>query len=215
MMSLSPLPFSCPHSRVVRTLKIALPLAAVAWIVGVIAVNHYQSRTDSFFRLSTAQSQQLSEDASVLQMLNPRFLGLDQNSRPFEVRATSATQTNASIENVQLQGIKATLYTDPTTQATIKSTSGHLNGKENLLDLNGLVEFADETGQTLLGNNFMIDTLARQALSNQPIAATSRFGTIKAKGLNIDKGGKTILFEGPATLVLPESDSATKPHKIP
>jgi hypothetical protein len=199
------LPFSCGYSHRVRLLKITLPLVAALWIIGVVAVSHYKSRTDSFFRLSTTQNGQLEQEASILQMVNPRFLGLDKNSRPFEIRATSATQTNASIDNVQLQGIKATLYTEANTQATIKSTSGHLNGKENLLDLNGLVEFADETGQTLLGNNFMIDTLARQALSNQPIAATSRFGTIKAKGLNIDKGGKIILFEGPATLVLPES----------
>jgi hypothetical protein len=53
----------------------------------------------------------------------------------------------------------------------------------------------------------IIATDSEQALSKQPIAATSRFGTIKAKGLNIDKGGGTILFEGPATLVLPESPS--------
>jgi hypothetical protein len=211
----SSIPFFCRYSSRVRLLKIALPLTAAVWIAGVVAINQYKSRTDSFFRLSTAQSGQLEQEASILQMVNPRFLGLDKNSRPFELRATSATQTNASIDNVQLEGIKATLYTDPTTQATIKSTNGHLDGKKNILDLRGLVEFADETGQTLLGNNFLIDTLTKQAISKMPIAATSRFGTIKATGLNVENGGKTILFEGPATVVLPESDTGQKSHKTP
>ena len=102
------------HSRRVRTLKFALPLAAIAIAIAFPLYSY----------LAAPPAVAISADSSAfadgkLVMANPKMQGLTKQNLPYAMKAVRAVQDTASQNIVQLEGISATLPVNASLSASV------------------------------------------------------------------------------------------------
>lgn len=80
-------------------MKMLLPALAIT-LVALVLIWPQISRNAA--DIPVDQAPITLEDVDTLRMANPRFVGLDENDRPFEIVAASATQVGEDGEAVEL-----------------------------------------------------------------------------------------------------------------
>lgn len=94
-------------SRLVRTLRWALPAGVIGSILAVVLWPYVQTVTDMPVRIAVDQAQRAAAEA--LSMRNPSYTGTTGSDVPYAVRADSATLEPGDPERVRLHGIRAEL----------------------------------------------------------------------------------------------------------
>ena len=93
------------HSRVVRVLRVAVPVAVILAMTGVVAVSIFNPFRILMPKLPV-QIDNLVVSGSKITMENPHLAGFSADRRPYEVRAKAAIQDLAAVEDLQPVGQK-------------------------------------------------------------------------------------------------------------
>lgn len=191
------------YSFFVGFLKVTLPAVAVALILLIIAWPQLQFDDGA---VSVSLSDLGPEQAENLSMLNPRFQGMDERNRPFNVTASEASQQTGDSSEVALDAPRADLTLDDGSALALSAESGVYDRKAKTLNLDGEVTLLHDRGMEILTEEAEVDLEAGRAQGNAPVAGQGTTGDLTAEGFVVLDRGKRILFTGQSRLLIRPSE---------
>lgn len=187
------------HSRLVRRLKIALPLtAAIIVVVGVATTWLARSLPGDISVTGTS-----IEDGRVV-MQDPRMSGVDSQERPYEMRAERAIQSLTG-GGVDLEKVTATLAVGDDTTADITAAAGFYDSETNQLRLTDGIEVETSNGIAIRLATADIDLAAGTMQGAGPVEIDTPNQTIRSSSLTVSEGGKVLSFGGRVKMVIAPS----------
>lgn len=187
------------RSRQVAYLKLTLPAAALL-IVTLILAWPQIGRDDNRVRFGHGHIG--ADEADTLRMLNARYVGVDNQDRPYVVTAKTATRESAHAARTDLQAPKADLTTSGGAWIAATAQTGVYHNASRLLDLAGDVSLFHDGGSEFHTAHAHVDLNAGAAAGDDPVDGQGPSGTIAAEGFRLYDRGAVIIFTGRAHLVL-------------
>jgi lipopolysaccharide export system protein LptC len=183
------------HSRMVRVLRIAVPLVVGMAMTGVIAI--------SIFNPFRALMKQLPIDmdnlvvsGSKITMESPHLSGFSPDQRPYEVWAKTATQDLNDPDRVELKALRAKILQEDRSTVTLDARTGLFNTKAQLLDLRKDIFLQSSTGYEARLSQALLDIGKGTVTSEEPVDVKLLNGTLTADKLRITEKGALVRFEG-------------------
>lgn len=186
------------YSRFVAWMKVLLPVLSIALIALVIAWPRLKS--DDTFRIGFASVNMGGETESGMD--NARYVGTDDQRRPFSVTADLARQLPGAAGEVSMELPKADLTLDDGTWLVLTADTGRYVRTQAVLDLIGGVNLFHDTGYEISTEHLSVDLKAGTAEGREPLNGHGPFGELKAQGLRLIDRGKVMYFTGPAQVTL-------------
>ncbi|WNK00430.1 LPS export ABC transporter periplasmic protein LptC [Thalassospiraceae bacterium LMO-JJ14] len=187
------------YSHFVRAMKFLLPAIALLLIGLIIAWPHIQV-SNSKFRIGFADL--TVKEADDPSMLNPRYIGADDDDQPYSVTAEIARRLSATGSVIELDSPKADILLEDGTWLVLTARRGIYGRDAESLNLVGSVVLYHDTGYEFLTEKAKIDLEKSSAEGDQPIRGQGPFGNLQAEGFRLVDKGKTIYFTGKSKLVI-------------
>lgn len=181
------------YSRFVSTMKIALPLGALALLATVLiysGVFETHDKLDITFR-------EISTLHNDLRMVSPRVTGLDKSGRPYVLTADTATQIAGEPNHVALDNLQADLkLADDSDWVTLSASGGRLDTVTQTLDLERKIDIYAASGYELHATSATIDFRKGTVASTAPVEGQGPLGTLRADSMTADNQSRTLHFQG-------------------
>jgi lipopolysaccharide export system protein LptC len=176
------------HSRLVRFLRIALPLLMVAVIalLAALVVQHALRR-----RAAAHQ-----DSATPIRMTNPHFFGRDVHGRAFTLSAQEAARDERSLQVVLLNQPSLTLDQGGVHPSTLVADSGVYHEDTRVLQLAGHVRGANSAGEKFVTDKAVVNTKTGEVQGPQALAAQTTMGNVQSNGYSVYNKGATVVFRG-------------------
>jgi lipopolysaccharide export system protein LptC len=187
------------HSRRVALLKRVLPVIGVVLLL-LIAI--WPRLAPLWDRMRFAFPAIDLREAKELQMVNPRYAGVDRTGRPFVVTAASGRQVPDRQDLMSLRSPRADVKTHAGVDVVVTAATGVYQSQTQLLDLFGEVTLVHQNGTRFVTNSARVDAAGNTAKGSEPVAGHGPSGDIKAQGFEVLDKGDTILFTGRSDLLL-------------
>ncbi|ABA03440.1 conserved hypothetical protein [Nitrobacter winogradskyi Nb-255] len=181
------------HSRMVRTLRIAVPAAvglAMAGLIGVAAFNPFRTLANLPLDMDN-----LVVSGTKITMESPRLAGFTPDKRPYEMQATTATQDVADPDHVELHTLRAKVLMEDRTTVTLNSRTGVFNTKTQVLDLRKDILMLSSTGYEARLTHAIVDMGRGTVTSDQPVDVKLLNGTLTADTMQVTEKGDVVRFE--------------------
>jgi len=182
----------------VRLFKLLLPAAALALLSAIVLWPEFERTTEnarlSFRRLSRATPE-------AVRVVDPRYQGIDDQGRPFNVTAFIASQPGSS-NVVDLEAPRGDMTLTNGGWVLLDSKTGRLDRQENILDLWGDVTIWQDDGTLIETQQARVDVKEGHAEGDTHVAAQGSFGTITGDGFRLRDRGAVVVFTGNARAVL-------------
>ena len=180
------------HTRVVRILRLALPVCALATL-GLYFVSSKISVSLGDMQASVGDVQ-LSRDS--LRMINPKLEGVTQDSGSYTLTADYADQEIDNMQTLRLHAVKAHLTQPEDSWSKLTAPKGTFDSKKELLELYGGIGISTSSGMTAKLERADIDLKTQIIRSKVPVEVAAKEGTLTAQTLEIKPAKKRILFSG-------------------
>ncbi|NQW10650.1 MAG: LPS export ABC transporter periplasmic protein LptC [Alphaproteobacteria bacterium] len=141
-------------------------------------------------------------DADTLRMSNPRFVGVDEHDRPYEIVAVSATRETESANQILLDTPQADMTTTEGGWISLSARRGVWHTDREVVDLTDGVELFHDAGHQVTTRTARINLADSVASSDSPTQGQSPGGTVEGEGFRLYDRGARILFTGRAKAVL-------------
>ncbi len=185
------------YSRFANSMRIALPLVAVAIVVLVVA---WPQLTEKPKKFSLSVSNIATTETGAQQIINARFTGTDAENRPYSVTADTASQVKNAPDMVVLAFPKADITLQSGVWLALSAETGTFNRKKQVLSLQGRVSLFHDMGYELRTSAADIFMKQGTASGNKPVSGQGPIGTVQSDGFRILDGGKRVLFTGKSRL---------------
>lgn len=129
------------RSRLVRRLRIALPIFALV----LVAALFFNTRNHSVDQAFLKEFEDISASPDELRMANPRFTGVDEKGRPFLITANAAMQLSENQDIVELESPRA-VQGDAEETSIVTADKGVFLRDLNILQLSEGVMLEHEIG---------------------------------------------------------------------
>ena len=186
------------YSAFVRIMKRALPLAAVALFVAVLAYalkpRELGRVTMTFERMGTIEDD--------LAMVNPRLTGTDNQGMPFTVSAASAVQEGRAAENVRLKDIRAEMSLADGSLLHVTAADGLIDTRAGQMNVSGGIRFISADGYVAETATAKADFKTGTVSGTSAVTATSKFGRLTANSFTFDRESKTLRFDGQVRMLV-------------
>ncbi|PZQ46811.1 MAG: LPS export ABC transporter periplasmic protein LptC [Micavibrio aeruginosavorus] len=198
------------YSSFVKSLRFILPLAALVMTVVVLT-------WDEGRRVEPMKKEELlpASDKVQNELLKPVFKSVDDKNQPFEVTADLATQNRENPDLIELQ--KPVAHQDMTSGEKISAdaATGLYQQNEQKLNLAGDVHLKHSNGYTLSTEELRVDLVTQKAYSGRDVRVDGPSGSIDATGLEGDASTGTLIFTGPAKVILYSDGPLFSPKDTP
>lgn len=186
-------------SRLVAAMKMLLPAIALC-LVALVVIWPQLLRDPRDVVLGGKPI--TSSDADTLRVANPRYVGVDEKDRPYEIIADSARQESESANDVHLERPQADMLTESGTWMSLTASTGIWHKRDEAVDLAGGVAVYHEAGHQLAADSARIDLGDGTASSDEPTSGQSPGGNVVGEGFRLFDRGARIVFTGKAKAVL-------------
>lgn len=187
------------HSRLVRLLRVVIPVGAVVVLAGITLVS-WLDPMRILARLPTAGGQ-LVISGTKITMEAPKLAGYTKDGRGYEFNARAAAQDITKPDIVELQDIRAKIEAQDKSPINLTAVDGVFDRKANILKLSKDVLLTTSSYQVTL-EEATIDTTTNNVVSNKPVQVKMLQGVVNSKRLEVDKGGEAIRFLGGVTMTI-------------
>lgn len=197
------------YTKFIRSMRIVLPLAAVAMTVIVLTWE------DAGRRVEPLKKEEIAPTAENIQneLLKPVFNSVDDKNQPFSVTADRATQDRVNPDILNLEQPKAELAMSDGAKINADAARGIYQQKEQKLNLEGAVHLKHSDGYTLTSEELRVDLVTQKAFSGLDVHVEGPAGTIHSTGLEGDAATGNLVFTGPAKVVLNSGDIKLGPQE--
>jgi lipopolysaccharide export system protein LptC len=199
------------HSRVVRTLRVAIPLA-VALAFTVIFLLVYFNPLRMLAKLPVDIGS-LVVAGTKITMEKPHLSGFTSDARAYELSADMAKQDVTKPDIIELRNIRAKVQMQDKSMMELSAATGLYDSKGETLKLDQDILLSSSTGYRGRLSEAMIDIRKGHVVSTQPVEVEMLQGTLNAKGLEIVDSGDLVRFDGGVSLTLMLSNAAVPPAK--
>ena len=190
------------YTKLIRSLKIILPLLALCIVAVLFTSNMFDSKTIT----PEAIQEDVTPVAGTNQLVNPRFDSVDEKNQPYTITAESALQ-NLKSERKDLTKPLADIVLNSGQWVAMQSDKGVFNQKTQKLRLDENVRLYHDAGYQFSLQAVDIDLKANTAVSDTQVNGHGPMGTLDAKGLQANGETEQLVFIGPAKLVLYDTDN--------
>lgn len=197
------------YTRFIKALRIILPLVAVAMTVVVLTWE------DAGKRVAPLQKQDVApqEDNVQNELLAPVFNSVDEKNQPFTVTADRATQDRMNSNLLNLENPKAELLQLDGSKLNAEAAHGIYEQNTQKLNLAGHVVLSNSDGYTLTTEELRVDLVTQKAFSGKNVFVEGEAGTIESTGLEGDAASGSLIFTGPARVVLKNNGDVLSPQE--
>ncbi|MCD0422098.1 MAG: LPS export ABC transporter periplasmic protein LptC [Rhodopseudomonas sp.] len=182
------------HSRLVRTLRIAVPLVVVLSMAVIVAISVFNP-----FRYLSKLPLDIGDlvvSGTKITMEAPHLAGFTNDGRPYEMWARTATQDLTSQDHVDLHTLRAKVQSEDQSTVIIESREGQFQTKAQLLKLNKDVYLHNSTGTEAWMTQADVDMGKGTVTSDAPVDVKWEGGTLRGQRMRITEKGDLIRFEG-------------------
>ncbi len=196
------------HSRLVRALKIVLPVVAVIGILVFWASARFIP-SDLAGLISNAG---IDLKSNSVVMNTPHISGFEGTRRSYDVTAARAIQSLDDPKVLTFEDIKAHVGLDETNTAAINATTGIYNGNNNTLELKDGMSVETTNGYSATMQQAFVDLDKGSLQSSQPVELRGKEGSLHANGMDVADRGKRVTFrDGVSVTFMPPAELATAP----
>lgn len=178
------------HSRRVRALKVALPIAAALTAIAFVAATRFQQSTD----LALGMSGVAVSDGKVV-MANPKLEGVTRQNLPYVMTADRAIQDGLTGGPIRLEGIDARLPLNADTTAELDADSAIYDRDRNTVDFDSVLNVTTDDGLTARLTTAHVDIEKGDLSTDQAVAITLDGADIEANSMKILESGNVFVFE--------------------
>ncbi|MHA7872213.1 MAG: LPS export ABC transporter periplasmic protein LptC [Hyphococcus sp.] len=198
------------RSRLVRRLRIVLPLAGLLLIVAILLTTRSNTVDEAFLD----DFKDITGAADELRMASPRFAGVDDKGRPFEITADSALQNADDRNYVELYQPRA-VQGDGDATTVVTANTGLYQSEENILQLNDNVTLSHEIGadQYILRSPAATVQIKDEIVtSDAGVSGESNDGgTLRADRMKAYNADGRVIFEGNVSMRIYPKSGSTEP----
>jgi lipopolysaccharide export system protein LptC len=194
------------HSRVVRILRVAVPLAVLLGFIGTFLVTYFNPlRMLAKLPIDIAG---LVVSGTKITMEQPRLSGFTHDARAYQLSADAAKQDLTKPDLIELRNIRATVQMQDKSTMEMSATTGIYDSKAETLKLDQNILLSSSAGYRGRLSEAMVDIRKGSVLSEQPVAVEMLQGTLNANRLEIVDSGDLIRFDGGVNMTLMLTDAA-------
>lgn len=187
------------HSRIVRTLRVAIPAGGVVVLAAIWLVS-WLDPIRILARLPTA-SGNLVISGSKITMEAPKLAGFTKDARGYELSASAAAQDITNPDVVELREIRAKIESKDKSWINLTAVDGVYNRKSGILKLATDVLLSSSTYEVSL-DEALVDTTSNNVTSDKPVQVKMLQGVLNAKKLEVQSGGDVVRFLGDVKMTL-------------
>ena len=195
------------HSRRVRILRVAVPVAvivAVACGIGVVMVSNPLGMLSKM----PVDLGSLVVSGTKIMMQQPRIAGFTRDNRRYDLTAQAAGQDLTKPDQVELHGIQASMEMLDKSFFQTTARNGLYNTKSEQLTLTHNIVVTTSSGYQALLSEAVVDIRAGKIVSEKPVEVTTSTWTVNANRMEIGELGDFVRFErGVAVVLLPDSSA--------
>ena len=188
------------HSRAVRIMRIAIPLAVVV-IVGGFGLATYFNPLRVIAKLPV-NIKDLVVSGTKITMEKPRMSGFTKDGRAYEFIADAAAQDLTKPDIVELQNIRAKLQMPDKSTMDLSADTGVYNTKLEMLQLDTNIVLTSSDGNKGRLSQAMIDIRKGNVVSDQPVELEFLQVVLKGNKMEIVDSGDLVRFHGGVDTVL-------------
>ncbi|PYF02390.1 lipopolysaccharide export system protein LptC [Rhodopseudomonas faecalis] len=195
------------HSRLVRTLRVAVPAAVAVAMAAIIAVSVLNP-----FRLLAKlpiDPGRLVVSGTKVTMESPHLSGFTPDGRPYELWAKAATQDLTRPDQVDLSTLRAKLLTEDQSTVMIDARNGVFDTKSQLLQLRKDVYLLATSGYEAWLTQALVDLGKGTISSDEPVDVKWQGGTLRGQKLRITERGDLVRFDGGVVMHLDNAGPAS------
>ena len=187
------------HSRIVRILRVALPIAVVAALAVTALITYF----NPLRMLSSlpVNIDKLVVSGTKITMEKPRLAGFTHDARAYEMSAEAAQQDLTKPDLVELHNLHAKLQMQDKTTMTMSAADGVYNAKTQTLQLKKDILLSDKTYEGRL-SEATIDISKGNVVSNAPVELKMLQGKLNANHLEVVNSGDLVRFTNGVTMDL-------------
>jgi lipopolysaccharide export system protein LptC len=197
---------SALYSQIVGLLKFALPAVALG-LATLVLIWPQLNPLDQRFRLVPVQV--TIEDLENLRMLQPRYVGVDEQSQPFTIIADQASQPKGSSEATDLVAPQGDIQLNQGAWLAMSADRGVYNQADKTLDLTGGVQLFHDGGYEISTEAARIDLDKGFASGDTAVRGQGPNSLLEGEGFRIHDRGQKVEVVGPARVVLYPTPRAT------
>jgi lipopolysaccharide export system protein LptC len=174
------------YSRFVGVMKRALPMAAVALLIAVVAYS-LQPRIQNSRKL-TLSMQKIGILNNDLMMIKPKLTGMDGDGNPYVVTAEEAVQDIHDSKKAQLHHVEADMTMKDGQWLNLTATRGWLDETKQKLRLQGVIDVYSDKGFEAHTTLADVDMRTGVVWGSVPINGQGPLGTFRGDRFKIDRG---------------------------
>ena len=188
------------HSRMVRILRVAIPLAVLLGIVGITLTTYLNP-----LRMLTALPINLNDlvvSGTKITMEQPRLTGFTRDQRAYEFTADAAAQDLTKPDIVELRNIHAKVEMEDKSTMEMTAVTGIYDTKGEMLKLERNIMLSSSTGYKGRLSEATVDVRKGNVVSNQPVELEMLQGMLNASKLEILDSGALVRFHDGVNMTL-------------
>jgi lipopolysaccharide export system protein LptC len=204
------------HSRRVRLLRGAIPLAIIA-LFGVVFFASWLNPLGMLTKLPIDPGKLLVSGTKIT-MEAPRLAGFTRDARPYEFTARAAAQDLTKPDVLELKDIHAKIEMQDKAHMEMTAASGIYDTKSDVLKLTDTIQLSSSAGYSGRLSDAVVDVRKGNVVTEHPVEVILLNGTLSANRLEVVNSGELLRFDGGVAmnLMLNQSDAgATNSQGVP
>lgn len=178
------------HSRLVRLLKIGLPLTGCLIIAGIVGFVMLPGTS-----VPSVDMSGVGVKDGKLVMANPKLDGQTKAKLPYNMKAARAIQDLSNTNIISLEEIDAKFALNSDVMAEIDAESGVFDNANNTLDINSPLNVKTSSGMVAKLKSAQVDLKAGNLKTQDPVDIDMNGSHIAADSLTVTDQGKVLVFE--------------------
>ena len=190
------------HSLLVRVLRVALPVGALALAAGVV----FSLVSDPRVLLAAQlDAEDVGVSGSRIVMQRPRLTGYSSTTgepKPYEITAERAEQNIAKPNEVALHELKAKMSMRENGWAELLAASGHMDSNTQILELYDSIDVTTDLKDRARLSEAVVDLRKGEILSPAPVDIKMGSAVITADRMQLFQTGERAVFTGRVRMIL-------------
>ena len=199
------------HSRAVRILRVAIPIAVVLGVTGIFLITYFNPLR--MLAKLPIDAGNLVVSGTKITMEKPHLSGFTRDERAYELSADAAKQDLTKPDLIELHNIHAKVQMQDKSTMEMSATAGTYDSKAETLKLDQNIVLSSSTGYRGRLSEAMIDIRKGYVLSEQPVEVEMLQGTLNANRLEIVDSGDLVRFDGGVNMTLMLGEAAASQAK--
>ena len=196
------------HSRVVRVLRVTIPVTVLIALTGIALVTYFNP-----LRMLNKLPIDISDlvvSGTKLKMEQPHLSGFTSDSRAYELSADTAAQDFTKPNLVELRNLRAKIEMQDKSTMELTALSGLYDTKEETIKLERNILLGSSGGYKGRLSEATVDIRKGHVVSDKPVELEFLQGTLNANRLEIVDSGELVRFHGGVNMVMMMDGSSPK-----